>query len=283
MYIIATKEEILFHLDAMYDLACDKKKSAFPSYLNPSWTKDDFKNQLLKSFEREDEVVLLDVKDDFVCGLAIVGSEEGYVYTQGIYSNLNDGSYMQDLMTYCELNYEMSTFHVNMNEENLNACEKLRELKFDVVECACATSLNMSKVKEDHYDQQVISINSQNYHLFKQLQQKYDDKMYWNTERVFAHLDDWLLYAYIKGQETLAVLMTRCVDNSAEVFAYTSVNDDVDMHRSCILTCLSDLKQRNIQELTYFTSKNNVDILKSIGFIHFANYILFNKTYASDI
>lgn len=115
----------------------------------------------------------------------------------------------------------------------------------------------------------VISINRQNYEIFRELHTCLDDKMYWSCDRIFKSIDDWRIYAYMDRGDCLGTLYyngkTR---KDLEIFGIDGRNGQCETKviESLLISCLNEAKITGAKSMYFFNDQETHKVVKEMGF-----------------
>ncbi|MFA7032416.1 MAG: hypothetical protein WC201_02515 [Bacilli bacterium] len=102
--------------------------------------------------------------------------------------------------------------------------------------------------------------------------------MYWNSRRIFKHLNDWAIYMCMNNQEIRGYIPLSLWDEKVmEIYALETVNAEIGI--SLLQTAIGEAKQTNHREILVMTDNHSLSYLccKKIHFVETGFYQSFRK------
>lgn len=220
------------YIDFAYDLALDLSKSAFPIYTDGVKDKTYFYEVAKRGIERVHHEILLFEKDGVV---------EGWIH----YYYLDEDKYIGVNTILVRNGY------ADQGQEYVNV------LLFDNY-----------IVQQD--SKKVISVGKDNFELFCSVHSQFETDMYWTSERIEKHMEDWEIFAYVKDEKCLgAVYYNGMGEKDLEIFG-------IDVIDSCeknvvieklLISCLNHAKRNSAKSMYFFNEDAfTQELVVKVGF-----------------
>lgn len=261
------KDQFEKYAEYTYRLAMDLSCSGFPVYTDGVKTRETFYDRSKKGLERDSEEILLYEEDGEVKGWIhyYFLEEDKYI---GVCSILIETGYrhaLEELFEYWKIKLHGFTWGLYFPEENVDAITYLRECGYQETEPEIVEVLLFENYTPKTESAGVISINRDNYEIFREIHSQYDEDMYWTSQRIAECLDDWEIFAYLdnnvcrgviyhngKGQENLEIFGIDC--------------DVPSVAETLLISCLNKAKAENAKSMYFFTEEAYRDMAKKTGF-----------------
>ena len=277
MLVKATKEDIEQYMDFAYSLAMDQTKSGYPLWSDGISTKEEFVDRVWKSYEREDRDILLFVVDGAVEGWIqfFYWEEDRYLQTNGFLINSHTEQALTEFLEYAGAHYAGYDLYLGFPKRNTAAivamqkrnCRLLDECYHDIY------IFDGSAIKAEMYG--IVRVTESNFSEFRKIHQS-DPETYWNSERIFRTLDEWLIY--LKYQDN-AVAGYVCVRNG-EIFSlgYPDNKFDKSVYMALVKIILRDLQASGYKRLIFFNDEESQSAALELGFSCVSKYVLYIKS-----
>lgn len=280
MLIECTKKEFEKYIDFAYELALDLSRSGYPTYRDGIKTKLMFVERLLKAFERDDEQVLLFVRDGDVQGVIHYYWITEDRYLQTIAFCINDGTEQALSEFIAFIGERFKGYEVNMGfpAENTNAVNYLSGRGFECIEDDFNNTAFLDKCGHIPEHSDIVRADKDNFESFRVLHEQYEDDMYWNSDRIFEALDDWIVFVKEKdGTPQGAVYYEDLDDGWYEIYGI-----DIDqgkyapeLFKQLLETAVADARRRGGRFMTFFCEKEYEETALECGFVCIGNYLCF--------
>lgn len=277
-----SKEEFCEYIDFAYELAADLTKSGYPTYCDGIKTKEMFVERALKAFERENEEMLLFTQEGEVQGLVHYYwlPEDCYLQTNGFYISRAAEQALSEFLAYVGERFRGYDVFLGFPAENRSAVKFLAERGWDCIENDYNNTAFLDGVDRIPETPDMIQIRKENYDLFQTLHCRAEDDMYWNSERIYEKLDDWIIIAKeTNGEPQGAVYYRKLDDGWFEIFGIDMEqgNYDPQLFKELLNTALSDAKRRNGRFMTFFCEKEYEEAAMECGFQCVGNYCCYKS------
>lgn len=280
MLRLCTEEELSLYVDFSYELATNLEKSGYPTYCDGIKTKEMFIEQLKKVFDRENEEILLFEYEGKVEGLIHYYwiPEDDYIATSGFNINKATEQAMSEFLSFVGERFKGYDLFLGFPVENKAAVEYLERQGFECIENDYNNTAFMDKITDIPKGTNLIRIGKENYDNFKLLHDQIEGDMYWNSERIYDNLDNWVIF--VKEKEGIpqgAVYYMDASDGWYEIFGIDMKNEEVeqDVFRELLCAALMDVKNRGGRVMTFFCEKESEPITLECGFTCVGNYLCY--------
>lgn len=277
MLIKATKEAIEQHMDFAYSLAIDQTKSGYPLWSDGISTKEEFMDRVWKSYESKDRDILLFVVDGVVEGWIqfFYIKEDRYLQTNGFLINSHTEQALTEFLEYAHAHFSGYELYFGFPKRNADAISALQKR-------------NCKLIQESYHDiyifdgsdirpeaDEIVKVTKSNFPEFRKIHQT-DPETYWNSDRIFRALDEWLIY--LKYQED-AVAGYVCVRNG-EIFSlgYQDNRFDKSVYEALVKVILRDLQAAGYKHLIFFNDEESQSAALELGFTCVSKYVLYLKS-----
>lgn len=268
------------YADFAYELAMDLAKSAYPTYCDKIKTKAAFIERSHKAFERETEQMLLFVYEGEVQGLIHYCWIPDDRYLQTICFNINVAAEqaLSEFFAYIGGRFKGYEVYSGFPAENHPAVEYLIGHGFECVENDYNNTAFLDSFDRMPENNGITRIRKDNYERFETLHRQIEGDMYWNSERMLANLDDWVIF--VKEQRGVpqgAVYFREINDGWFEIFGIDIDHDgyDPELFREMLNTALYDAKKRNGRFMTFFCDEDYEETAKECGFMCVGKYLCY--------
>lgn len=282
MLIPLKQSEFDKYADYAYMLSQDLTKSCFPTYTDGIKTKEDFIKTANEAFSTNDSEILLFTH----CGKTI-GWIHYYVLTPDKYISFHAFNIesetekaIDEFIEYISPKYSGFTIYFGIPADNLKAASHLIELEFTMLEESNVDILLFKDYTTRSEAQNCIGVGKNNFSDFEKLHKIYDSEMYWNTARIFEHLNEWNIFMLYENNEAAGAIYYYIYENSMMEIFGVDFKDNIfndNTFKILLIKALNDGKNRDIKSLTYFTNDKEHIISKKLGFKFICKYILYTK------
>lgn len=251
------------YADYFYQLAQNKKNAAFPLYCDGVKTKEDYLKTVYQSFEREDEDLLIYEKDGKVQGLFQIFfiQEDRYSGVQFAVVNGDFAEALQELLKIISEKYNGFTFNVYFSEENESGISffKMKGYEAETEESVFVRSLkNYCSVE---YKNDVVQIGADNFYIFEKVHKRFEDGMYWTSDRIYRCLKDWEIFAKDQG-----VVFFNRRSEDAEIFGLEITGKNTTVAEDLLRAALDSAKNLGARSMYYFSEKSFETAAVNAGF-----------------
>lgn len=275
-----SKDEFNSFIDLAYSLALDPERSGYPSYRDGIKTKEAFIERSYKAFERDTEELLLFVHEGEVRGLIHYYwlPEDGYLQT--ICFNIAEatGEALSEFLEYVGERFKGYEVMMGFPAENGTAVDWLSSHGLECIESDFNNTAFLDRLGDIPEPGGVIRIGRENYELFRTLHVKIEGDMYWNSERILADIDNWIIFVREKdGAPQGAVYFTELNEGWFEIFGIDldQGQNDPDTFKELLSAALADAKRRNGRFMTFFCEEEHEAAAQECGFECIGGYRCF--------
>ncbi len=280
MLVECTKNDFEKYMDLAYELALDPSKSGYPTYSDGIKTKAMFAERLLKAFEREDEQMLLFIHEGSVRGLIHYYwiPEDRYLQTNAFCICEATEQALSEFLAFVGERFRGYDAYLGFPAENQKAVEYLTGRGFECIEDDFNNTAFLDKCDHAPEVGGMIGIDKENFDRFRILHEQIDGDMYWNSDRIFENLDEWIvLVKESDGKPRGAVYYTDAGDGWFEIFGIDIDREryDPELFKDLLNAAIADARRRGGKTMTFFCEKEYEEAALECGFVCVGNYRCF--------
>lgn len=280
MLIECQKKDFEKYIDFAFELALDLSKSGYPTYRDGIKTKSMFVEQLLQAFEREDEQILLFVLDGKVQGLIHYYwiEDDRYIQTNAFCINEATEQALSEFLSFVGERFKGYDVFLGFPAENQNAVEYLSGCGFECIEDDFNNTAFLNQCNAIPENSEIIQIDKENYDCFRMLHNQIEGDMYWNSDRIYENLDDWIILVKAgDGRPQGAVYYTNADDAWYEIFGVDidCGKYDPELFKDLLRAAIMNAKHRGGSVMTFFCEKEYEAAALECGFMCVGNYLLY--------
>lgn len=272
-----SEDEFYKYADFAYELACDLTKSGYPTYCDGVKTKAMFIDRALKAFERETEQMLLFEVQGRVQGLIHCYwiPEDHYLDTVSFNVNEAMEQALAEFLTFAAARFKGYELFLGFPAENQAAVNFLAERGFECIEDDYNNIALLEKLENVPAASGLHRVGRENYESFRKLHCQIEGDMYWNSDRILANLDDWVIFVKEEnGSPRGAVYYMDSRDGWFEIFG---VDLDGMAHapgllKELVRAALLDAKRRGGKVMSFFCEREDEEAALECGFTCIGNY-----------
>ena len=277
MLRVCTKNEFDQYIDFAYGLAMDPEKSGYPTYCDGIKTKDMFVERSLKAFERETEQMLLFEYEGEVQGLIHFYwiPEDRYLQTNCFNINKAPEQALSEFVTYVGERFHGYDLFMGFPAANRTAVQFFSAHGFECIEDDYNNTAFLDRLGEMPVSSSLIRITGENYDMFRRLHSQIEGDMYWDSDRIFEDLDNWIIFVKKQdGKARGAVYLIDIDETWSEIFGIDMDQDvfDPGVFAELLNAALMDAKHRSIRTMTFFCEKEYEEITVKAGFTCIGQY-----------
>ena len=107
-----------------------------------------------------------------------------------------------------------------------------------------------------------------------------DSETYWNCDRIFETLDNWIIFVYRKSDAPMAAIFLSRGSAAYEVFGTVFADNrfQEDVFRDLLAAALNACREAGAKHLIYFCEDAQQHVLAELGFRSIGQYVLYTKT-----
>lgn len=280
MLLDCTRNEFEKYIDFAYELALDLSKSGYPTYRDGIKTKQTFIERLCETFERNDEQILLFVHDSAVQGLIHYYwiPDDHYLQTNAFCINEATELALSEFLTFVGEHFKGYDVFMGFPAENQKAVDYLSGCGFECIEDDYNNTAFLDNLQRIPETSGIIQIEKGNYDLFRSLHVQVEGDMYWNSDRIYEKLDNWIILVKEKdGKAQGAVYYMDEDDSSYEIFGI-DINHGTynpELFQELLHAAMSDTRRRGGRFVIFFCEKEYEETVLASGFVCVGNYLCF--------
>ncbi len=273
-----SEKEFENYIDLMYGLALDLTKSGYPTYCDGIKTKADFAERSHQAFERDTEQILLFEQEGAVRGMIHYFLIPEDHYLQTICFNIDNAmeQAISEFLAYVGERFQGYGALFTFPAENSLAVNYLAEHGFECIEDDYNNTAFFDKFDEIQGNSDLIRIEKQNFEKFESLHCQTEG--YWNSERILADLDNWIILVKEKdGKPQGAVYYSRIGDGWFEIYGIDMKKEanHAELFKELLTAALFDAKHKKGRFMTFFCEKECEKIAMECGFICIGNTLCY--------
>lgn len=275
----ATKEEIEELKDSMYEMALKPTQVSYPVYYDGIKTKEEFIKNAERALNEENCELVLFILEKVEGWISYFWLEDDrYLQLECCVLNHSIKQALAELLTYLEEKFKGYTLYFGFPFENQEAIHYLSMQGFYNIEKSWNHSFFFDDYQSVEVDEHIERVTRENFTLFKQIYHP-DEEAYWNCERIYATLDQWIIFIYRQNEECLGMVFLTENNRCFEIFGMEFVNDAIKekIYIPLMLAALHECKQKEGKALTYFCAEDEKKYLSQLGFKCIGQYLLYIK------
>lgn len=245
------------YIDFAYHLVLDLSKSSFPIYTDGVKDKESFYEVARRGIERKHHEILLFEKDDVVEGWIhyYYLEEDKYLGVNTILINNGYAQALAELLDYWKNKFAGYSWNMYLPEENQEAISFLKEQGYgDRGQEYVNVLLFEDYIVQQNY-KNVILVDKKNFELFRSVHSQFEDDMYWTSEKIEKHIENWEIFAYAEEEKCLgAVYYNGKGEEDLEIFGI-DVLDSLyknDVIENVLICCLNHAKKSGAKSMYFF-------------------------------
>lgn len=282
MLRICTDKDYRKYADFVYGLAKDPSKSGYPSYSDGIKTKEMFLERSGKAFSRETEDILLFEYEGAVEGWIhyYFIPEDNYLSTVSFNISSHTEVALREFLEFAKENFKGYELFLGFSADNKAAVSFLSGNGFECIEDTCNNTALLNDYEPVTASEGVIAITKENYELFAALHRQAEGDMYWNSERIYQDIDNWLILAKIcSGEAVGSVYCMDCDDGWFEIFGVDMKDCAFDpvAFEQLLTAALNAAKQSGGKIISFFCEKHEQETVSKLGFKFIGEYLCYKK------
>ena len=277
-----TEQEFKQYADFVYELALDPSRSSYPAYTDGIKTKEMFLERAQSAFSKATEEILLFEYEETVEGWIhyYFIPEDHYLsaVTFNIQTHMKQA--LQEFLEFVQIRFKGYELYLGFPTDNKNAVDFLSNHEFECIEDDFNNTAFLEKYEPIPISDSVILITKENFNYFRTLHRTFEQDMYWNSDRIYAALDKWIIFVKLHQDEVLgSVYLIDCDDDWFEIFGIDMKDEifDSEVFYELLGKALNTTKERNGKYMTFFCEKEQLEIVKKLGFQCIGEYVCYKK------
>lgn len=252
----------------VYEVALDLSKTSFPVYNDGGVkTRDYFLERSLNGLQREDEEILLFEQDEHLQGWIHYYrlDDDRCLSLAGISVREGFAAALEELLAYWKQRFPGYFWQFYLPEENREGIAFLERYGCPPPSKETVNTLMFERYTPRPDSPAVFPIDETNYEIFRRLHSRFDETMYWNSDRILQDLKHWTIFAH--GEQ--GVIYYRSQDDSdLEIFGLDFPEDSTDLAvaEALLTNCLNYAKFQNARSMYLFADEPTARIAAGMGF-----------------
>ena len=270
------------YAEKAYRLALNPLTSGYPTYSDGIKTKNDFMERSRKAFQRDNEDILLFEKNGIVKGWIHYYYLKDAHYLDTCSFCIEEGmdEALQEFVAYSHEHFPSSNIYLGFDQDNTVAVETLESLGFKCIEESYNDVLALASYTIKEQPKEILRITRSNYDIFASIHRQHTD-MYWNTERILANIDQWMIFVSIhKDQVKGAIYLMLWEDKTMdEIFGIDFPNGiyNPKTYQDLLITVMNEEKRRNVKYLVFFNEEESQNEAIKCGFHCVGKYVCYTS------
>ncbi len=282
MLRICTEQEYEKYAGFVYELALDQTKSGYPTYCDGIKTKEMFMERARKAFLSDTECILLFEYEGVVEGWIhyYYFPEDNYLSTESFNINLHTEQALQEFLELVQEKFKGYELFLGYPKQNKKAIAFLLAHGFECIEEDYNNSVFLSEYEPIRISDKVVSITRDNYQYFRALHSNLEGDMYWNSDRIYSDIDNWIIFAKIKDNEADGCVYFMTADDGwFEIFGIDFKDNVFDpvLFRELLGKALNVAKELGGKYMTFFCDEEGEETVMKLGFKCVGGYVCYKK------
>lgn len=282
MLRICTEQEYEKYIDFVYEIAIDQSKSGYPTYSDGIKTKEMFIERSKKAFLRDNEEIFLFEYDGVIEGWIhyYYLSEDNYLSTVSFNIDNHTEQALQEFLEFAKKQFKGYELFLGFSKDNKKAVDFLSSNEFECIEEDYNNTVFLDKYEPVKVNDALVRIDKENYLYFREIHNIIEGDMYWNSDRIYADIDNWIIYVMIKNGETLgSVYYTFAADGWFDIFGIDMKDNvfDAIVFSELLKQALNNAKELNGKYMTFFCEEEGEEIAKTLGFECVGEYVCYKR------
>ena len=277
MLVKATKADIERFMDFAYSLAMDQTKSGYRLWSDGVSTKEEFVDYVWKSYHHDNREILLFLKDGAVEGWIqfFYMEEDQYLQTNGFLINSGTEQALAEFLEYASAHFAGYTLYLGFPRRNADAISFLENTGWRLIQESYHDVFVFDGSALRPETDGVVRVGEQNFAEFREIY-RVDAETYWNADRIFAALDEWLIYLLYREDAAVGFICAR----NGEIcsLGYRDERFDRDAYKALVSVILSDLKAAGHHYMIFFNDEESQPTALELGFTCVSEYVLYIKS-----
>ena len=271
------------YVDFAYELALDMTKSGYPTYADGIKTKSDFISRARAALSADNEEILLFERNGSVAGWIhyFYLPEDRYLDTSSFCIAEGMAEALAEFTAFARERFPGSTLYLGFPKENTEAVSALEASGFELIEESFNDVLDYNGYIPRPESGDIVPVTRENYQLFTELHSKYDEEMYWNSERILRVIENWRLFVLIRNEKPAGAVYFRIWEDKllSEIFGIDFPGGvyDGEVFRTLLTAALNCDKRRGTRHMVFFNEDESQSDTLACGFRCVGRYVCFKK------
>lgn len=280
MLRICTEQEYKKYADFVYSLALDQSKSGYPTYCDGIKTKEMFLERSEKAFSRNTEDILLFEYDGVVEGWIHYYSlpDDNYLSTVSFNISSHTEQALQEFLEFAQERFKGYDLFLGYSTDNKQAIDFLSTHGFECIEENYNNTAFLNRYESITVSDSVIRITKDNFEYYRILHNKVEGDMYWNSDRIYADIDNWIIFVKLQNCEPVgSVYYITDDDGWFEIFGIDMKDDafNAGIFRDLLGKALNTAKELGGKYMTFFCDDEGQKIVSKLGFECVGQYVCY--------
>ena len=275
MLMKATKSDIEKYIDFAYSLATDQTRSGYPLFSDGISTRKQFTEHVWRGFEGNNSDILLFVSEEKVEGLIqfFYIEQDRYLQITGFYISGDTEQALEEFIEYARGSFAGYSLYFGFPKKNARAITALQNNGCEFVEASYHDVFILENFAAKSELEGVVKVTESNFSEFGKIR-KTDEYTYWNSERIYETLNDWIIYLRYRDDTAVGYICAR----DGEIFdlGYRDNVFDENTYKALVTAILNDFKAQGRRHLIFFNEEGQ-HAAQEIGFHCVAEYVLYVK------
>ncbi len=199
-----------------------------------------------------------------------------YLQTNAVFIKTESETVLTEFINYLKVKYSGYEVFSGYPKENELIIAFLLKQDFQIIESSIDMRLKRSEFTPSNIINPLIKTNHDNYFDFAEFHDKKALDVYWNSQRIKADFENWIIYAYCHASKVRASITIK--RNVGEIFSLLIDEEiaNIGIESDLITTSLRELfADPNIEEVVFFIDsddKKAYKYTKNLGFYVYSNY-----------
>ena len=277
MLVTATKADIEKYMDFAYSLALDQTRSGYPLFSDGISTKEQFVEQVWKSYCNDDRDILLFIINGVVEGWIqfFYIEQDRYLQTNGFLINSNTEQALTDFMEYAREHFTGYDLYLGFPKRNSDAISSLQKTGCRLIEESYHDIFVFEGADIQPETAGIVKVTERNFSEFRKIHQT-DPDTYWSSERILSTLNEWLIYLLYR--EDIAVGYICAKDGEIFSLGYHNNIFDKSTYKALVSVIMRDFKAAGYRDMTFFNDEKSQPSALDLGFSCAGEYALYTKS-----
>lgn len=282
MLRVCTVQEYTALVDNMYDLALDRSKSGYPSYCDGIKTKEMFLERSKRAFSEKEEELLLFEYNGTVEGWIHYFwlPEDRYLSTVSFLVRSHTAQALKEFLEMARGKFGGYELYLGYSAENTEAVSFLSASGFELIEKSNNNTAFLREYTALPDGEDVLRITKENFEWFRPLHSQAEEDMYWNSDRIYAALDRWIIFVRLRNGEPMGSVYFLNTDTDwYEIFGVDMKDNsfDAETFRILLKAALNAAKERGGKYMTFFCEDEAQAAVEEAGFKPMDRYVCYKK------
>lgn len=282
MLRVCTVQEYAALVDNMYDLALDRSKSGYPSYCDGIKTKEMFLERSKRAFSEKEEELLLFEYNGTVEGWIHYFwlPEDRYLSTVSFLVRSHTTQALKEFLEMAREKFGGYELYLGYSAENTEAFSFLSASGFELIEKSNNNTAFLREYTALPDEGEVIRITKENFECFRPLPSQAEEDMYWNSDRIYAALDRWIIFVRLRNDEPMGSVYFLNADTDwYEIFGVDMKDNsfDAETFRILLKAALNAAKEMGGKYMTFFCEDEAQAAAEEAGFKPMDRYVCYKK------